>query len=113
MSRGITPMIAPLDHDPVKVPATLGNRPCCRASHSRISPPGASGTNGRSSGNIGDGVTETRGLAESVGPRSSSPKTKFPGLLEAQRIEGSMSLLEVEDDDFAETGPEIHPRDQE
>jgi len=34
-------------------------------------------------------------------------------LLEAQRIEGSMSLLEVEDDDFAETGPEIHPRDQE
>ena len=35
------------------------------------------------------------------------------GLLEAQRIEGSMSLREVKDDDFAETGPEIHPRDQE
>ena len=33
------------------------------------------------------------------------------GLLEAERIEGSMSLLEVEDDDFAETGPDVHPLD--
>jgi hypothetical protein len=34
-------------------------------------------------------------------------------LPEAERIEGSMSLLEVEDDDFAETGPEIHRLDEE
>jgi hypothetical protein len=63
-------MIAPMDHDPVKVPATLGNRPCCRSGHGRISPPGRGA---QTDGHQGILATALQGPGDRPNPQDNVP----------------------------------------
>ena len=60
------------------------------------------------SSSTGGGAIVTRRLAACVGHSFQLSEREAAKLPEAQRIEGSMLLREVDADDFPDTGPEVH-----